>query len=136
MDDSIKQKLNGLLELLKNPDIKSKQAAFNACYSDLTQVKEIVSWETIVAVIKQETGVSFDARTASNMYGRSRRKMEPSATNSALKKSVTSIEQNQKTGNEDVPDNGAQKRVSNPGQLKELRNRHFDLDELKNENGD
>jgi len=132
MDDSIKQKLNGLLELLKNPDIKSKQAAFNACYGELTQVKEIVSWETIVAVIKQETEVSFDARTASNMYGRSRRKMEPSANKLASSKSVTSNEKRQEPVKEDIQSNGVQKKVSNPGDLKELRKRHIDLDELKN----
>lgn len=132
MDDSIKQKLSSLLELLRNPDIKSKQAAFNACYDDLTQVKEIVSWEKIVEIIKQETGVTLDARTASNMYGRTRRKNEPSAKKSAIKDSVISTDKTPPADNEERQNIAAQKKVSNPGDLKNLRNRHIDLDELKN----
>ncbi|HIC1896494.1 TPA: hypothetical protein ACW0P3_004310 [Citrobacter freundii] len=131
MDDSLKQKLSNLLELLRNPDIKSKQAAFNACYDDLTQVKEIVSWEKIVEVIKHETGVSFDARTASNMYGRTRRKIEPSAVKAGLKNTITRAVENKEAGNGAASNNAAQKKVSNPGDLRNLRNRQIDLDDLK-----
>lgn len=131
MDDSIKQKLSSLLELLRNPDIKSKQAAFNACYDDLTQVKEIVSWEKIVEVIKQETGVSFDARTASNMYGRTRRKIEPSALKPKFQNTIPRTTENKVTGKDAAPNNATQKKVSNPGDLRNLRNRNIDLDDLK-----
>lgn len=131
MDDSIKQRLSGLLELLRNPDIKSKQAAFNACYEDLSQIKKIVSWEKIVEVIKDETGVTFDARTASNMYGRSRRKIKP-AESKATPKNVTGITETiQEIGTKDTNNSAAQKKVSNPSELRNLRNRHIDLDELK-----
>ena len=131
MDDSIKQRLSGLLELLRNPDIKSKQAAFNACYDDLTQVKEIVSWEKIVEVIKDETGVIFDARTASNMYGRSRRKVNPAESKVTLKKVSDAIESISEASTNDTNNISAQKKVSNPTELRTLRNRHIDLDELK-----
>lgn len=131
MDDSIKQRLSGLLELLRNPDIKSKQAAFNACYDDLSQVKEIVSWEKIVEVIKDETGVTFDARTASNMYGRSRRKVNPTENKATLKKVTGITETIQEASSKDTNDSAAQKKVSNPSELRNLRNRHIDLDDLK-----
>lgn len=132
MDDSIKQRLSSLLELLGNPDIKSKQAAFNACYEDLTQVKEIVSWEKIVEIIKHETGVNLDARTASNMYGRTRRKNEPSVNKPAIEKNISGAGKNQIGGNEETKNITTQKKVSNPGDLRNLRNRHIDLDDLKN----
>ncbi|MCX8963071.1 hypothetical protein EHW64_18615 [Erwinia psidii] len=131
MDDSIKQRLSGLLELLRNPDIKSKQAAFNACHDDLTQVKEIVSWEKIVEVIKDETGVIFDARTASNMYGRSRRKVKPADSKVTPKNISSATESIQNVGTIDTNNTAAQKKVSNPSELRNLRNRHIDLDDLK-----
>ncbi|CAH0299050.1 hypothetical protein WB91_08685 [bacteria symbiont BFo1 of Frankliniella occidentalis] len=131
MDDSIKQRLSSLLELLRNPDIKSKQAAFNACYDDLTQVKEIVSWEKIVEIIKDETGVIFDARTASNMYGRSRRKVKPAESRVTPKNVHGATESIQENGTNDKTNAAAQKKVSNPSELRNLRNRHIDLDDLK-----
>ncbi|MBG6246692.1 hypothetical protein CS369_21815 (plasmid) [Candidatus Symbiopectobacterium sp. 'North America'] len=131
MDDFIKQKLSGLLDLLRNPGIKSKQAAFNAYYGDLTQVKEIVSWEKIVEVMKQETGITFDARTASNMYGRTRRKIELTENKIAKKNSITSADKVQEAGKEDKQNIATQKKVSNPGDLRKLRNRPIDLDDLK-----
>lgn len=131
MDDFIKQKLSGLLDLLRNPGIKSKQAAFNAYYDNLTQVKEIVSWEKIVEVMKQETGITFDARTASNMYGRTRRKIELTANKVAKKNSITSADKVQEAGLDDKQNIAAQKKVSNPGDLRNLRNRPIDLDDLK-----
>lgn len=132
MDESIKMKLSKLLELLSNPDIKSKQAAFNACYDDLTQVKEIISWEKIVDIIKVETGVSFDARTASNMYGRSRRKFETSAPKITSKKVAPQHSDERVQNKIDEPTNTSSKKVNNPGDLRTLRNRTIDLDDLKN----
>ncbi|MCW0309892.1 hypothetical protein [Pantoea ananatis] len=130
MDDSIKMQLSGLILLLKNPDIKSKQAAFNACYQELTQAKEIVSWETIVEFIKLETGLEFDARTASNMYGRSRKKFNPDHTVKSIggniqPKPAVSSEPEKKQDQDN-------KRVRDPGQLRNLRSQSIDLDELKN----
>ena len=132
MDESIKMKLSKLIELLSNPDIKSKQAAFNACYGDLTQVKEIISWEKIVDIIKAETGVSFDARTASNMYGRSRRKFEISAPKITSKKAAPQHSDERVPSKIDEPNNTSSKKVNNPGDLRTLRNRTIDLDDLKN----
>lgn len=132
MDESIKMKLSKLIELLSNPDIKSKQAAFNACYGELTQVKEIISWEKIVDIIKAETGVSFDARTASNMYGRSRRKFEISAPKITSKKAAPQHSDERVPSKIDEPNNTSSKKVNNPGDLRTLRNRTIDLDDLKN----
>lgn len=133
MDDSIKLLLMQLITLLKNPAIKSKQAAFNACYDQLTEAKNLASWETIVAIIAEETGYTLDARTASNMYGRSRRKTDGRKT-----------ERNKETPLATSPDAGdtqtsevestheIKSKVTNPGDLKKLRNRKINLDDLKN----
>lgn len=130
MEESVKQRLSTLLALLKNPDIKSKQAAFNACYNELTQLKEIASWETIVEVIEKETGISFDARTASNMYGRSRRKIAPKIKN--LESTSIGTTEKLARASEDLTPDAAKKKVNNPGDLRKLRNRQIDLDDLKN----
>lgn len=131
MDDSIKQKLSGLLLLLSNPDIKSKQAAFNASYDELTHVKEFVSWEKIVEIIKQETGITFDARTASNMYGRTRRKHEPEVGSRMNTISKSEPKDTKAPDVESKNENVVQKKISNPAELRTLRNRHIDLDDLK-----
>ncbi|PLO03080.1 hypothetical protein CWM94_00055 [Klebsiella pneumoniae] len=80
MNDSIMALLKDLIALLRDPSVKSKQAAFNACYSQLSQAKEIASWETIVTIIKEETDIKFDAKTASNMFGRIKRHNKPKVT--------------------------------------------------------
>lgn len=128
MNDLIKQKLSSLFDLLKNPAVKSRQAAFNACYDDLTQVRELSSWETIVDIIHKETGIEIDWRTASNMYGRTRKKMESVTKRPAQKtneKTINSTTQTESTGDE-------KKRVNNPADLLKIRNRKIDLDDLKN----
>uniref|UniRef100_A0A1A9VZG1 Uncharacterized protein n=1 Tax=Glossina brevipalpis TaxID=37001 RepID=A0A1A9VZG1_9MUSC len=48
MGDSIKENLKELIFLLRDPDTKSKQAAFNSCYRQLTKAKNLASWETII----------------------------------------------------------------------------------------
>lgn len=133
MGDSIKLLLVQLIALLKNPAIKSKQAAFNACHDQLTEAKNLASWETIVSIIADETGFVFDARTASNMYGRSRKKIE----NKRSKKLERTIENISSAENKSQPrevetDSEQKPRVTNPGDLKKLRSRKIDLDDLKN----
>ncbi|SEL88467.1 hypothetical protein SAMN04487787_12829 [Kosakonia sacchari] len=133
MDDSIKLLLMQLITLLKNPAIKSKQAAFNACYDQLTEAKNLASWETIVAIIADETGYTLDARTASNMYGRSRRKTEGKKTEPNGKKSLAFSSDTKNTQTSEVENHQEIKaKVTNPGDLKKLRNRRIDLDDLKN----
>ena len=132
MDDSIKLLLMPLITLLRNPGIKSKQAAFNACYEQLTEVKDLASWETIVSIIDDETGYTLDARTASNMYGRSRRRLEGKAPQTEEIKSPTTTVVNKSKQTAEVEKSGEPTRVTNPGDLRTLRNQKIDLDDLKN----
>ena len=128
MNDLIKQKLSSLFDLLNNPAVKSRQAAFNACYDELTQVRELSSWETIVDIIHKETGIEIDWRTASNMYGRTRKKMGTVSTRLAQKSdepTESNTTNTETTGNE-------KKKVNNPADLLKIRNRKIDLDDLKN----
>ncbi|MEN3262698.1 hypothetical protein AAH678_29080 [Sodalis endosymbiont of Spalangia cameroni] len=135
MGDSIKENLKELIFLLRDPDTKSKQAAFNACYRQLTKAKDLASWETIVKTIKSETGIEFDSRIASNMYGRTKRKLEKKLSlsvkineeqNSTIKDRYNT-EKNKEVKLES-------RKIENPGDLKKLRSRTINLDDL--ENGD
>lgn len=128
MDDLIKQKLSSLLDLLNNPALKSRQAAFDACFNELTQVRELASWEAVVDVIQKETGIEIDWRIASNMYGRTRKKLGNVSKRPVLKTNE------QAAGNATQTDNTGdeKKRVDNPADLLKIRNRKIDLDDLKN----
>ncbi|UDJ88586.1 hypothetical protein [Erwinia amylovora] len=125
MDDLVKQKLSKLFSLLLNPGVKSKQAAFNACYEELTQVKELSSWETIVNIIKQETEIDIEWRTASNMYGRARKKLLP-----AGKKTAVNVNETLATNSDREME--SRKKASSPADLKKIRDRKIDLDDLTN----
>ncbi|EGY28637.1 hypothetical protein Rin_00014220 [Candidatus Regiella insecticola 5.15] len=133
MNDSIKNQIKKLISLLNDPHIKSKQAAFNACFEQLTRAKELASWETIVAIINTETGIVFDAKTASNMYGRTKRKY--STEKASIKSKVVNFtDKNNESASTKINSNETyQKRqVSNPDELRKIRSRIIDLDELKN----
>lgn len=135
MNDSIKDQINKLISLLNDPNIKSKQAAFNVCFEQLTQAKKLASWETIVSIINIETGMSFDEKTAANMYGRTKKKylnkkesIKPNGVNPIDKNNEfvsTEINKNKIHQNKKI-------QVSNPDELRKIRSRTIDLDELKN----
>ncbi|WP_166506941.1 hypothetical protein [Sodalis glossinidius] len=76
MGDSIKENLKELIFLLRDPDTKVNKRLLISCYRQLTKAKNLASWETIVKKIKSETGIKFDSRIASNMYGRTKRKLK------------------------------------------------------------
>ncbi|AWK15598.1 hypothetical protein SK355_13920 [Candidatus Fukatsuia symbiotica] len=135
MNDSIKNQIKELISLLNDPHIKSKQAAFNACFEQLTRAKELASWETIAAIINTETGIVFDAKTASNMYGRTKKKYSNEKV-SIKSKIVNLINKNNDFESTKIDNNetyqNQKRQVSNPDELRKIRSRTIDLDELKN----
>ncbi|BGI51755.1 MAG: hypothetical protein HamCj_01080 [Candidatus Hamiltonella defensa (Ceratovacuna japonica)] len=134
MNDSIKDQINNLISLLNDPNIKSKQAAFNVCFEQLTQAKKLASWKTIVSIINIETGMVFDAKTAANMYGRTKKKylnkkefIKPKGVNPIENNEFVSTEINKNKIHQNQ-----KRQVSNPDELRKIRSRTIDLDELKN----
>lgn len=129
MNGSVKKLLSGLISLLNDPNIKGKQAAFDACYEQITKAKNLSTWETIVEIIKDESGANIDARTASNMYGRSKRKLNNKIAPSIITTEKNINEENKKLTKEAPIDKS--KKIT-PADLKKIRSEHIDLESLKN----
>lgn len=126
MKDPVKNHLRDLIALLKNPSVKGKQAAFNACFEQLTRAKALATWETIVKIIEDETSIKIDASTASNMYGRSKHKITPTMGNSTINPAIP--HHSAPSGEKTIIQK--EKTVSSPADLRRLRANDIDLDDL------
>lgn len=67
----IEERLKRLCFLLNSENIKSKQAAFDACYEDIVEARKLYSWELIAATINNQTKTSITSKIARNMFARS-----------------------------------------------------------------
>ncbi|WP_162380510.1 hypothetical protein [Citrobacter sp. NCU1] len=70
----LKELLKTLVSLLNQDGLKSKQAAFNLCYDDLAQAKEMASWDVIARHVNENTSELLTAQIASNMFQRAKAK--------------------------------------------------------------
>lgn len=68
--------LKTLVGLLNQDGLKSKQAAFNLCYDDLAQAKEMAAWDVIARHVNEHTSEQLTAQIASNMFQRAKAKKE------------------------------------------------------------
>ncbi|TNV16122.1 hypothetical protein FH968_19990 [Buttiauxella sp. B2] len=65
-----------LADLLMSDTVKSQQAAFNLCFDELTEAKEIAGWSNISEYLKIKTGLVFEEKKLWTMYARAKAKSE------------------------------------------------------------